>query len=202
MVEKDVVDKIKELPVSDTLKDSFIKMYEKSVRSTPYENLYTMAPRTFGQWGEKHINALYPEVKLATKKNLQEEYPEFDGEFDLWYMGKRIEVKACRANQGAGPGTLLDRAYTLDDALEHNFKYHFQQIKPSCCDKFVFVGIHLDTVCYWVVPSSDFAEMKGFSSQHRNNSENDEIYEGQIFKTYEDLKPYLVEENNILEYLK
>lgn len=64
-----------------------------------YLYLFDMAPRTFGQtWGEQHIKKLFPEFIKATKKNLSNLYPSFDGEFDLWIDGIRVEVKACRAN--------------------------------------------------------------------------------------------------------
>lgn len=52
-----------------------------------YLELFEMAPRTYGQtWGEQHIRSLFPQFLKATKENLADVYPDFDGEFDLWYM--------------------------------------------------------------------------------------------------------------------
>ena len=72
---------------------------ERHQRQNQYLYLFDMAPRTFGQtWGETHINQMFPQLKKATKESLATVYPNFDGEFDLWLDGIRVEVKACRAN--------------------------------------------------------------------------------------------------------
>ena len=76
-----------------------------------------MAPRTYAQtWGEQHIRSLFPEFIKATKENVSAEYPAFDGEFDLWLDGIRIEVKACRANNPKASGSLASRAYLHSEA--------------------------------------------------------------------------------------
>ncbi|MGI6524832.1 MAG: hypothetical protein ACOX2O_05990 [Bdellovibrionota bacterium] len=83
------------------------KYCERSKKSNQYLYLFDMAPRTFGQtWGEKHIRKLYPEFVKATKKNLATLYPNFDGEFDLWIDGIRVEIKACRASSTTSKGSL------------------------------------------------------------------------------------------------
>ena len=82
-----------------------------------YLDLFDMAPRTYGQtWGEQHIRALFPEFIKATKENVAKAYPAFDGEFDLWLDGIRIEVKACRANSTKAGGSLASRAYLHTEA--------------------------------------------------------------------------------------
>ena len=112
--------------------------YDRSQKSNQYLYLFDMAPRTFGQtWGEQHIKKLFPEFIKATKENLATRYPQFDGEFDLWIDGIRVEVKACRANSTTTKGSLSSRAYSHDEAVGANFKYHYQQLKPSCCNVFI-----------------------------------------------------------------
>ena len=87
--------------------DEYLKLDREYTERNKYLYLFDMAPRTFGEtWGEKHILSLIPEFEKATKKNLAYLYPNFDGEFDLWYEGIRIEVKACRANSTNTKGTL------------------------------------------------------------------------------------------------
>ena len=171
-----------------------------------YLDLFDMAPRTYGQtWGEQHIRSLFPEFTKATKENLVEEYPDFDGEFDLWIDGIRVEVKACRANFEKGKGSLTSRAYLHSEAKTAGFKYHYQQLKPSCCDVFIWIGTCRDELIYWVITSDELRSTGKLGPQHRNeNTKVDgvEVFEGQVFMTEEELAPYRVEEKDILTIVK
>ncbi|MCM1225082.1 MAG: restriction endonuclease subunit M [Lachnospiraceae bacterium] len=171
-----------------------------------YINLFEMAPRTFGQtWGEQHIEELFPQFIKATKRNLATDYPDFDGEFDLWHEGIRIEVKACRANRTDGKRSLANRAYTHAEALANKFKYHYQQLKPSCCDVFIWIGVCRDELLYWVLTSKELQSTGKLGSQHRNENtgvEDAEVFEGQVFMTEEELRPFLVKENEIFEKVR
>lgn len=167
-----------------------------------YLDLYDMAPRTYGQtWGEEHIRSLFPAFTKATKENVASEYPDFDGEFDLLLKRIRVEVKACRANFEKGKGSLASRAYLHSEAKAAGFKYHFQQLKPSCCDVFIWIGTCRDELIYWVLTSQELLNTGKLGSQHRNEntkSAEAKVFEGQVFMTEEELKPFLVEEKNIL----
>lgn len=171
-----------------------------------YLDLFDMAPRTYGQtWGEQHIRSLFPAFTKATKENLVEEYPDFDGEFDLWIDGIRVEVKACRANFEKGKGSLTSRAYLHSEAKTAGFKYHYQQLKPSCCDVFIWIGTCRDELIYWVITSDELRSTGKLGPQHRNeNTKVDgvEVFEGQVFMTEEELAPYKVEEKDILTIVK
>lgn len=171
-----------------------------------YLDLFDMAPRTYGQtWGEQHIRSLFPEFTKATKENLVEEYPDFDGEFDLWIDGIRVEVKACRANFEKGKGSLTSRAYLHSEAKTAGFKYHYQQLKPSCCDVFIWIGTCRDELIYWVITSDELRSTGKLGPQHRNeNTKVDgvEVFEGQVFMTEDELAPYRVEEKDILTIVK
>ena len=47
---------------------------------------------------------------------------------------------------------------------------NFQQIKPTCCDVFVWVGVWRDVIRYWILASSEVQQSKYFSAgQHRGN---------------------------------
>lgn len=121
--------------------DEFLALSIAYSRRNKYLYLYELAPRTYGQtWGEEHIRTLFPDFIKATKNNVSSKYPSFDGEFDLWLRGIRIEVKACRANDDKGNGSLASRAYLHSEAKAAGFKYHYQQLKPSCCDVFIWIG--------------------------------------------------------------
>ena len=167
-----------------------------------YISLFDMAPRTFGQtWGEQHIKKLFPQFMKATKENLFALYPSFDGEFDLWIDGIRVEVKACRANSTTTKGSLSSRAYSHEDAKRANFKYHYQQLKPSCCDVFIWIGVCKDDLIYWVLTSEELQRTGKLGSQHRNENtgvSGAKVFEGQVFMTEDELKPFLVEEKDIL----
>ncbi len=183
------------------------EQYEKIVQDynerNKYLSLFDMAPRTFGQtWGEQHLLSLFPEFTKATKKNLENVYPSFDGEFDLWYDGIRIEVKACRANNTKNQESLASRAYLHSEAKAAGFQYHYQQLKPSCCDVFIWIGVCRDEILYWVLTSEELKTIDGFGPQHRNiNTGIDgiEVFEGQVFMTEEELSPFQVSEADVLK---
>ena len=182
--------------------DQYQKIIQEYTKRNKYLDLFDLAPRTFGQtWGEQHILELVPEFVSATKENVSSEYPDFDGEFDVWYEGIRIEVKACRANSTKTKGSLASRAYLHSEAKENGFKYHFQQLKPSCCDVFIWIGVCRDELIYWVLTSDELLQTGKLGSQHRNeNTGNNDatVFEGQVFMTEEDLKPFLVDKKDIL----
>lgn len=179
---------------------------ERNQKQNQYLYLFDMAPRTFGQtWGEQHIKKLFPEFTKATKENLATLYPDFDGEFDLWVDGIRVEVKACRANSAFTSGSLSSRAYSHIEAKEAKFKYHYQQLKPSCCDVFIWIGVCRDDLIYWVLTSNELQKTGKLGSQHRNENtgmEGAEVFEGQVFMTEEELNKFLVDEKDILARVK
>lgn len=182
--------------------EEFTTLCKTYSKRNKYLDLYEMAPRTYGQtWGEQHIRSLFPEFIKATKENVSAEYPLFDGEFDLWLNGIRIEVKACRANYERGKGSLASRAYLHSEAKAKGFKYHYQQLKPTCCDVFIWIGTCRDELIYWVLTSQELLNTGKLGSQHRNENTGvagAEVFEGQVFMTEEELAPYLVEEKDIL----
>lgn len=54
---------------------------------------------------------------------------------------------------------------------------NFQQIKPDCCDVFVWIGVWRDVIRYWVLSSDEVKNNPYFSSkQHRGN-----VGEGQLW---------------------
>lgn len=182
---------------------SFNDDYVQRNSKNRYLYLFEMAPRTFGQtWGEEHIRKLFPSFERATKSNLKYAYPSFDGEFDLWYKGIRVEVKACRANSDKTKGSLSSRAYTHEEAKEAKFKYHYQQLKPSCCDVFIWIGACRDELIYWVLSSKELLDTGKLGPQHRNENTGNStgrVFEGQVFMTEEELKSFLVAEEDILD---
>lgn len=150
------------------------------------------APRTFGEaWAQRHLNELIPELDRPSKdfdKN-------YTGQYDFWYNGISIEVKASRAVMRKGGGTLLEKA--LSSNSRHGFDMNFQQIKPSCAKVFVWIGVWRDTIRYWVLSSDEVKNNKYFSKgQHRGN-----VGEGQLWIKDTNIKgfeKYLVPPREIL----
>lgn len=187
----------------EDLYDEFTMRYQQQ---NQYLYLYDMSPRVFGQtWGETHINQLFPQLRKATKESLAHVYPDFDGEFDLWLDGIHVEVKACRANKTKVKGSLSSRAYSHEEAKNADFAYHYQQLKPTCCDVFIWIGVCRDELMYWVLTGDELLETGKFASQHRNENTGTaglEVFEGQVFMTEEELSPFLVEQADILEKVR
>lgn len=191
------------LAIGEITYERYSQLNAEYCERNKYLELFDMAPRTYGQtWGEQHVRSLFPQFIKATKENVSAEYPAFDGEFDLWLDGIRIEVKACRANNTKSGGSLASRAYLHSEAKAVGFKYHYQQLKPSCCDVFIWIGTCRDELIYWVLTSEELQKTEKLGSQHRNENTGIagvEVFEGQVFMTEEELSPFLVDEKDILE---
>lgn len=130
------------------------------------------APRTFGEtWAQRHLNELVPELKRPSAKY----DPHYAGQYDFWYHGIRIEVKASRAVRRKGGDTLISKALSSDSKF--GFDMNFQQMKPACCDVFVWIGVWRDVIRYWVLSNDEVANNRHFSSkQHRGNQGEGQLW--------------------------
>lgn len=69
----------------------------------------------------------------------------------------------------------IDKALSSDS--EYGFDMNFQQIKPACCDVFVWIAVWRDVIRYWVLSSDEVKNNRYYSSgQHRGN-----VGEGQLW---------------------
>ncbi len=130
------------------------------------------APRTFGEtWAQRHLNEIVPELKIPST-SLD---PTYSGEYDFWYNGIKIEVKASRAVKRKSGDSLIIKALSSDS--KSGFDMNFQQIKPACCDVFVWVAVWRDKIRYWVLSSEEVHNNPYYSvGQHRGN-----VGEGQLW---------------------
>jgi hypothetical protein len=63
---------------------------------------------------------------------------------------------------------------------------NFQQVKPACCDVFLWVGVWRDKIRYWVLASREVAGNKYYSGgQHRGN-----VGEGQLHLKRDNIKDF------------
>ena len=130
------------------------------------------APRTFGEtWAQRHLNEVVPELQRPSTAY----DPDYSGQYDFWYNGIRIEVKASRAVRRKSGDSLIIKALSSDS--NYGFDMNFQQIKPACCDVFVWVAVWRDVIRYWVLSSDEVKNNRYYSPrQHRGN-----VGEGQLW---------------------
>jgi hypothetical protein len=63
---------------------------------------------------------------------------------------------------------------------------NFQQIKPSQCDVFIWLGVWRDGIRYWVLASREVEQNRYYSvGQHRGN-----VGEGQLHLTDENIHDF------------
>jgi hypothetical protein len=129
-------------------------------------DLFGLAPRIFGQiWGEAHLR----DVDQRFRKPDRSLDPGYGGQYDLWLEGVRIEVKAARAIHTKKRGNLVTKAlhYQSNDP----FWMNFQQLKLDICEVFVFIGVWVDEIVYWVMSNDEVKANKYLSHQHRGGIE-------------------------------
>jgi hypothetical protein len=96
----------------------------------------------------------------------------------------------------------------LSSNSDKKYLMNFQQLKPTCCDVFLWIAVYKDCVKYWVFKNTVIQNHRDFHPQHRNeftserakNYKKSEIFEGQILITNANISTiddYLVESGDI-----
>lgn len=135
------------------------------------------APRTFGEkYGQTLLLSISKNLK-APNKALD---PDYTGEYDLLLDRIKIEVKASRAtDRDTGSDVPLYKK-ALSSDTKKDFLMNFQQLKPQCCDVFVWIAVYRDSTTIWVMNSDEVKNHEDYShGQHRGNKGN----EGQLHIT-------------------
>ena len=130
------------------------------------------APRTFGEsWAQGQLKSLIPALQKPSKAI----DPEYSGQYDFYLDGIRIEVKASRAVDSGSEGPLYVRALASDS--KQGFWMNFQQLKPYCCDVFVWLAVWRDVIRYWVLSSNEVETNQHYSfGQHRGNTGEGQLH--------------------------
>lgn len=181
-----------------TLSD-YLKIREEYLARNEYLHIYEKygSPTAFGiTWAQSHIHAIVPEMKKPVKK----EYPDFDNEYDFFYIHKKsqikIEIKASRAVDATSNEPLYIKALAWDS--KKPFDMNFQQIKPSHCDVFIWVAVWRDAIKYWVLSSKEVEKNKYYSrGQHRGNTG-----EGQLHLNHDNINEFKRYETKPSQLLK
>lgn len=140
------------------------------------------APRGFGElWAQGHLKELVPDLVKPTR-TLDAHY---SGQYDFLLDGNiRIEVKASRAVAFRTDEPLYVKALASDSIKQ--FDMNFQQIKPACCDVFVWLGVWRDVIRYWVLAAGEVQNNRYYSiGQHRGN-----VGEGQLHIKKENINEF------------
>lgn len=166
------------------------------------------APRSFGDtWAFSHLMSVEPELKRPNK----DIDPMYIGQYDLYIKhGRKIIKVEVKASRCVDRERIEDPLYikALSSDSKKPFLMNFQQLKPSCCDVFLWIAVYRDRIRYWVFNSNFVRQHKDFTPQHRNaetserrvNYKKEEIYEGQIMITENNIntmKKYLTTGKNI-----
>ncbi|MCL2694862.1 MAG: hypothetical protein FWE69_00870 [Clostridiales bacterium] len=174
--------------------EQYLEIRNAYLQRNKYLYLFEItAPRTFGEtWAQRHLNELVPELRYPSK----EMDPAYSGQYDFWHDDIRIEVKASRAVKRQGGDSLITKALSTDSS--EGFDMNFQQLKPGCCDVFVWIAVWRDAIRYWVLSSKEVETSRYYSSgQHRGN-----VGEGQLWITDRNIgefADYLTGPREILE---
>lgn len=163
-----------------------------------YLYLFEMsAPRGFGEiWAHGHLKELAPNLMRPSKKT----DPDYSGQYDFFLPPNiKIEVKASRAVEFKTDGPLYIKALSSDS--QKQFDMNFQQVKPACCDVFVWLAVWRDVIRHWVIPSYEVEHSQDYSAgQHRGN-----VGEGQLHLNRDnlhDFEKYLVDSDKIESAIK
>lgn len=145
--------------------DEYYELRDEYIARNLYLYIFEInAPRGFGEkWAQGHLKELVPELEKPSKK----QDPSYAGEYDFYLDGKiRVEVKASRAVDRSVSGSLVERALSI--RMKKPFLMNFQQVKPACCDVFVWVAVWRDKIRHWALSSSEMESNRYFvDRQHR-----------------------------------
>jgi hypothetical protein len=87
----------------------------------------------------------------------------------LWIEGIRVEVKSSRAINTKKRGNLISKA--LKFGTKEPFWMNYQQIKLDVADVFIFIGVWVDRIVYWVMTNYEVKNNQYLSHQHRGGIE-------------------------------
>lgn len=134
------------------------------------------APRGFGEsFAQTYVQGKCSKLRKPSKK-LDANY---EGQYDLWLDGISIEIKASRAVDRDSDEPLYMKALSRD--TKRRFLMNFQQLKPGCCDVFIWVAVFRDQIVLWIIGSDDVANNPSYSSQYRGG------IEGQVMVTNDNI---------------
>ncbi len=175
--------------------DDYLQLREEYLARNHYLSVFEIsAPRGFGEtWAQGHLKEIAPKLQKPTKKL----DPDYSGEYDFYLNNViKIEVKASRAVDFDSNEPLYVKALSSDS--KERFDMNFQQVKPACCEVFVWIGVWRDKIRYWILSSDEVASNKYYSTgQHRGNEG-----EGQIHLKESNIEEFSKYESSVEKIIK
>ena len=153
--------------------EQYIEIRSEYINENPNLWIFEIsAPRGFGErFAQTYVHGKCSKLKIPSKKL----DPNYVGEYDLWLDKITIEVKASRAVDSDSEEPLYVKALARN--TKKKFLMNFQQLKPQCCDVFIWVAVFRDEIVLWVMNSNEVLNNPFYSKgQHRGNKGN----EGQL----------------------
>ena len=141
--------------------NEFDKLKIKYYRANKYRILCDLSPRAFNLYWRKHLVDVDGRFKRANKMV----DPHYSGEYSMWLEGIRVEVKACRAVARRQEGSLSEKFLSYKN--KEYFWMNFPQIKVQTADVFVFIGVWLNKIKYWVMTPEEILNNPYYIHQHR-----------------------------------
>lgn len=163
--------------------DEYIELRDAYIDRNLYLYIFEIsAPRGFGdRWALGHLKELVPDFKRPSKVL----DPDYSGEYDLWLEpGIRVEVKASRAVDFESDEPLYVKALLSDS--ERPFEMNFQQLKPYCCDVFLWIAVWRDKIRYWILSSEEVESNQYYSPGQHRGSEG----EGQLHINHDNIAEF------------
>jgi hypothetical protein len=173
--------------------DQYIELRAEYMNENPNLWIFEIsAPRGFGEgFAQTYVQGKCSRLKKPSRK-IDSKYT---GEYDLWLDGITIEVKSSRAVDFDSDEPLYMKA--LSRQTQRRFVMNFQQLKPQCCDVFIWVAVFRDEIVLWIMSSYEVENNVLFSKgQHRGNKGN----EGQLHVKHDNmhlLNRYELKDDNI-----
>lgn len=176
--------------------DEYNKIKMDYYERNKYLHLFEInSPRKFGEnWAQTYILNNIQDF-LIPNKNIDK---NFINDYDFLYNGLKIEIKASRAVAFNTNKNLMEKA--LSTTSIEPFNMNFQQLKPNCCDIFIFISVWCDQIKHWLLTSDELKNNKYYcNKQHRNS-----VDEGQLYITDKNINEfdiYLVELKDIIKLI-
>lgn len=153
--------------------EQYLDIRTEYIDANPYLWIFEIsAPRGFGEsFAQTYVQGKCSKLRKPSKKC----DPNYAGQYDFWLDGVTIEVKASRAVDSDSNEPLYVKA--LSRNTQKRFLMNFQQLKPQCCDVFIWVAVFRDEIVLWIMNSGEVQDNPLYSKgQHRGNHGN----EGQL----------------------
>ena len=138
--------------------DEYVELRDGYISRNRFLYIFEIsAPRGFGEaWAQGHLLELVPDLVRPSKK-LDKGY---SGQYDFFFWTAKSRLKSRRHVPWHFDTTepLYVKALATDSPKD--FDMNFQQVKPACCDVFIWLGVWLDKIRYWVLASKEVSGNK------------------------------------------